>query len=410
VNPLRTCSLSGLTVIGVADILNVARHGRRTGGGVRRAPGRRHSTYLAGFPGVLLPPTPTEVPGATRLILPTTLGAAGCRTRDCHRLGGCSTKKASSMFIAIVRRGMKQMIHAARRALQEHDDEVLPRELIAAALVLSAAAIVLGLNADDQSAHILWRMVADGFVLNVLSNVALVGPSLVIANIVVARWRRRRQLSAVMPALDRLYGVADAVLGWSDRVWIVLHSVDLSVAPDPISFQAPAHDGRRTRSARSLEDQIELINTRSHTLCGVVGLFDISRQPQHRLEPGALPGFMYGFGASLIRDGVLQADAALGKATHFAELTDRVARYEQQRRDESGFADIADSAGSILEAFWWILRSLQDGIPSHLRYLLAFDFEQVHQDRNKELMANIEHTHPQLAAQIRAEESGLSSK
>lgn len=309
-------------------------------------------------------------------------------------------KKVSGTIIAAFVWAFRGIVRAGRQMFREHDDEVLPRELIVLALALSMAATVLGLNSEEHSNLMIWRIAADGFVLNTLSNLALVGPSLVIANVVVARWRRRRQIKAVLPALDRIYGLVDLALYWSDNVWVVLHDIDPSVAPDPISYQAPADDGKRTVSAKSLEDQIELIIARSRALRGRADLFDISGQQQPQVQPGALPDFMYGFGASLMREGMLKIDAALSKSTNLGELVDRVAAYQRLRRRGAGFADLADSAGLVLESLMWILLGLKDSVPSHLRYLMEVDFDQVHANRSKRLQAEFERTHPEWAAQL----------
>lgn len=268
----------------------------------------------------------------------------------------------------------RRILHICRQALREHDDEVLPREMIALAIILSAVAIALGLNADEKSSFTLWRVAADGFALNVLSNLALLGPSLVIANIFFARWRRRRQIRTAKPALDILYGVVDLTLRWSDDVWTVLHKVDLRFTPDPVSFQAPSHDGSMVCSVRSLEDQLELVDTRSRAFCTTLDLFAISGLPQPPLQPGTLPIFIYGLGFSMFRDSMLQLDAALGRSTDLRELADRIDDYERGTREQSGFGDLANSAGLVLDSLTWILQGLKENLPSHLGHLMEVDF------------------------------------
>ncbi len=68
--------------------------------------------------------------------------------------------------------------------------ELLPREWIALAFLLGAAAFWGG-----------WYLGSWGFVENVLAGLVLVGPGLLVTNVLAAKWRRRRELETVVLAL-----------------------------------------------------------------------------------------------------------------------------------------------------------------------------------------------------------------
>src|SRR4051794_24659832 len=78
-----------------------------------------------------------------------------------------------------------------RLLTSEHPDDPLPREWIRVALLLSAVAVWLGLKAAPGD-----------FSLNILANLSLLGPGLILTNIIAARWKSRRREVAIDLALD----------------------------------------------------------------------------------------------------------------------------------------------------------------------------------------------------------------
>ena len=80
-----------------------------------------------------------------------------------------------------------------RRLFQEHPDDPLPREWIAVALLASIGAGVLG---GIKGGWSFWE--------NVLASVVLLGPGLLLTNVVATRWRTRRRAVEIQPILNSL--------------------------------------------------------------------------------------------------------------------------------------------------------------------------------------------------------------
>jgi hypothetical protein len=94
-----------------------------------------------------------------------------------------------------------------RELFREDPDELLPREWVAFALLGSAFAVWMGLARDEKSGNPLLRWAADDFLLNVLAGLALVGPGLVLTNVIARRLAAGRRMAQGEKSLDRLLGV-----------------------------------------------------------------------------------------------------------------------------------------------------------------------------------------------------------
>jgi hypothetical protein len=256
-----------------------------------------------------------------------------------------------------------------RPLFREHDDEILPRELIAAGVVVSALAVVLGLGADEQSRSLVWRWSAHGFVLNVLSNLTLVGPGLIVTEVAVRLWRRRRHRSVLAEPLRRLHGIVDLAIMWSDQLLVKLGEVDYPFMPH--RGEMPA-DNMRTLNA-----QLELLGDRSRALIAVPEIYAIAGVDAPTVRAGTLPPFAYGSGSELVRDAMVCVDAATGASTEamLAGLEDRVEKYDAMCLADVDCGSAALAAGKVLNSVMWLLATVSEGLPSQARSLLEVDFE-----------------------------------
>ncbi len=95
-------------------------------------------------------------------------------------------------------------IRRVRDVFREDPHEPLPREWVVLAMLISAAATWLGVSRDPHSYNPLLRLSADDFVLNILAAVALVGPSLLLTNVVARRFAFNRRTLAASGSLASL--------------------------------------------------------------------------------------------------------------------------------------------------------------------------------------------------------------
>jgi hypothetical protein len=99
----------------------------------------------------------------------------------------------------------KSAIGAIKRfyaTVKNHDSDPLPSSLILASVGLSFASLWMGVALD-----------AGALVVNVISNLVLLGPGLIVTNYVVKHIRDKRMTSRVVPQLTLLSGILGGISG-----------------------------------------------------------------------------------------------------------------------------------------------------------------------------------------------------
>jgi hypothetical protein len=88
---------------------------------------------------------------------------------------------------------LRPALDQLRATLSEHDADPLPMEWVFSGVAISVLAIVAGIALER-----------DELVLNVLVNLVLLGPGLVLTNIAARDWRLRRLGTRIDPVVGRL--------------------------------------------------------------------------------------------------------------------------------------------------------------------------------------------------------------
>ncbi|WP_378031288.1 hypothetical protein [Actinoplanes sp. GCM10030250] len=91
-----------------------------------------------------------------------------------------------------------------KRLFDEDGDEALPREWILLAVPISAISAGLAVTRDEKSACVIARIAADDFAVNILAALTLLGPGLLLTDVIARRLAGQRRLAAAAPALRKV--------------------------------------------------------------------------------------------------------------------------------------------------------------------------------------------------------------